>query len=65
MSFSEGDGTQTIQTFPSNLEKWKFEQRKSEKGKQQSSVQESLVPKRGGFIWPGNSKLKLPSFSNF
>jgi hypothetical protein len=51
-------------TLPANLEKWSLVQRQNEKGQEQSLIEESLVPKRGGFIWPGNSKLKFPSLAN-
>jgi hypothetical protein len=60
----EGLGNQDFVTLPANLEIWEFQQSRNEKGKEQKLPEPSLVPKRGGFVWPGNSKLKLPSFSN-
>jgi hypothetical protein len=60
----EGLGNPDFVTLPANLEIWEFQQSRNEKGKEQKLPEPSLVPKRGGFIWPGNSKLRLPSFSN-
>lgn len=59
----EGLGSQDFVTLPANLERWEFQQSRNEKGKEQKLTEPSLVPKRGGFIWPGNSKIKVPSFS--
>lgn len=46
-------------TLPANLQKWEFRESLSEKGKEQKLKEPNLVPKRGGFVWPGNSNLKL------
>ena len=49
-----------LDTLPTNVERYKFNQAKT---KQDLERFESLAPKRGGFIWPGNPKLVLPFFS--
>lgn len=57
---SFGDG---FSTLPANLER--FERLQVEKGEIQEAQEqfESLAPKRGGFIWPGNSKFLFSFFS--
>lgn len=45
-----------IETLPANLEYWELRQ----SGKQTELDDLSLAPRRGGFIWPGNSKIDLP-----
>lgn len=51
-------------TLPSNVEL--YNRQLGEKGEVQETQNlfESLVPKRGGFIWPGNSKMKTPFSGN-
>jgi len=53
----EGD----FSTLPSNLER--FFRSQGQKGEIQDTHEpfESLAPKRGGFVWPGNTKMKFPS----
>ncbi len=46
-------------TLPANLQKWEFRESLSEKGKEQKLKEPDLIPKRGGFVWPGNSALNL------
>ena len=52
---------ESFSTLPANLET--FKRLQVEKGQIQetktSDIFESLAPQRGGFIWPGNSKIKL------
>lgn len=50
--------------LPANLELWEFQESQNEKGTEQKSPKPILVPKRGGFLWPGNSKIKVPILSN-
>lgn len=47
-------------TLPSNVEL--YNRQLIERGKVQETQNsfESLVPKRGGFIWPGNTKMQIP-----
>jgi hypothetical protein len=54
----EGD----FSTFPPNVERLLSRQARVKKGAAQDTreIFESLAPKRGGFIWPGNSKFKFP-----
>lgn len=52
-----------LDTLPPNVER--FKRTLIQKGESQE-VQDpfdSLAPKRGGFVWPGNTKFKLPLFS--
>jgi hypothetical protein len=53
----------SFNTLPANLEKFQIKKTLSQQGQAQSTVDEGLAPKRGGFIWPGNSTIKWPSFS--
>ena len=52
----EGD----FSTLPSNLER--LLRLQAQKGEIQDTHEtfESLAPKRGGFVWPGNTKFKFP-----
>ena len=52
-----------LDTLPPNLER--FKRTLIQKGESQEVQDpfESLAPKRGGFVWPGNTKFKLPLFS--
>lgn len=50
---------QGFDTLPANFERYKLSIDKKGQGR---DIFESLVPKRGGFIWPGNSKMNLPDF---
>jgi len=56
-------GDISFKTLPSTLKKIDIMSSDFEKEKSQSPVEEGLAPKRGGFLWPGNSTLKWPSFS--
>ena len=49
--------SENFSTLPSNIESFK---RKQPQTQQPKDVFDFLAPKRGGFIWPGNSKFKLP-----
>jgi hypothetical protein len=53
----------SFRTVPSNQSKWLVRHTEKQKGKEFSLEGPPLAPKRGGFIWPGNSKLTVPSFS--
>lgn len=48
---------QGFDTLPSNFERYKLS---LDKKGQVRDLFESLAPKRGGFVWPGTSKIKLP-----
>lgn len=50
---------QGFDTLPANLERYKLS---LEKKGQVRDLFESLTPKRGGFVWPGNSKMTIPAF---
>lgn len=52
---------QGFDTLPANFERYKLSLDK--KGKVRD-VFESLAPKRGGFIWPGNSTINIPFTKN-
>ena len=52
-------GKEDFVTLPANLDIWEFQQLTKETGTAQHREQPVLVPKRGGFIWPGNSKLNV------
>lgn len=54
----------SFSTLPSNVEL--YNRQLVEKGQVQETQNlfESLAPKRGGFIWPGNSKIKNPFSEN-
>jgi len=56
-SFGEAD----FVTLPANLEFWELLEKQKEKGTPLKLAEPTLVPKRGGFIWPGNSKI-IPTF---
>ena len=49
-SFGESD----FVTLPTNLEFWELLEKQKEKGTSLKLTEPALVPKRGGFIWPGN-----------
>lgn len=49
-----------LETVPVNVKRYKFDKIKIQQNLERF---ESLAPKRGGFVWPGNPKLTLPLFS--
>ncbi len=51
-------------SFPANFELVEFSESQNEKGTTEKLKKPTLVPNRGGFVWPGNSKFKLPLLSN-
>ena len=51
-------------SFPANFELVDFEESKKQTGTTKKLEKPTLVPNHGGFIWPGNSKFKLPFLSN-
>jgi hypothetical protein len=51
--------SENFSTLPSNVESFK---RKQTQTQEPQDVFEFLAPKRGGFIWHGNSKIKLPFY---
>jgi hypothetical protein len=53
-------GDQDFVTLPANLQRWEFQQGQTEKRKGEKIKQPSLIPVRGGFVWPGNAPLKIP-----
>lgn len=53
--------SENFSTLPSNIESFK---RKQPQTQQPQDLFDFLAPKRGGFIWPGNSKFKLPFYVN-
>ncbi len=47
-------------TLPPNLERFLRQQQQKGEIQDTTDLFESLAPKRGGFVWPGNSKFKFP-----
>ena len=49
-----------LDTLPPNLERFKRNLVQKGESQQAQDIFESLAPKRGGFIWPGNSTFNFP-----
>ena len=52
-----------LDTLPPNLERFKRTLVQKGESQQVQDQFDSLAPKRGGFIWPGNSKFNFPFIS--
>jgi hypothetical protein len=52
-----------LDTLPPNLERFKRTLIQKGESQQAQDIFESLAPKRGGFIWPGNSNFQFPFIS--